>query len=106
MAAGRLRKIGGKRALKVTIVKKKRKRRGPKVTKGLMSKKLTVKMTYADTITVDAGAAAITSHVYRAASIFDPDQTAAGHQPLNRDEYALFYNNYRVLTCKIKVTPI
>ncbi len=96
-----------RRPTRVMIVKaKRRKRKGIKISKGLLHKKLIVKMTYADTITIDAGAAAISNHVYRAVSIFDPDQTGGGHQPLLHDEYQNYYANYRVLRCKIKVTPV
>jgi len=34
--------------------------------------------------------------IYRLNSIFDPDLTGTGHQPLGRDQYATFYNRYRV----------
>lgn len=45
---------------------------------------------------------------FRLNSIFSPDATGAGHQPLGRDQYAVFYNRYRVLKCKVTViaTPI
>lgn len=41
---------------------------------------------------------------YRMNSIFDPDYTGVGHQPLGHDEFAYFYNRYRVLAAKIRVT--
>lgn len=34
-------------------------------------------------------------------SIYSPDYTGAGHQPLGRDQYAVFYNRYRVIKCKV-----
>lgn len=38
-------------------------------------------------------------------SMFDPDRTGVGHQPMGFDQVAAFYENYRVVGCKIKVTP-
>jgi len=44
---------------------------------------------------------------YRANSVFDPDQTATGHQPLYFDNFAAVYNRYRVLgsIIRVKFTP-
>ncbi len=91
---------------KVQIVKAKRKRkRGPKIG-ALLKPKLMVKLRYVDTITIDPGAAAIGIHVFRANSIFDPDLTGTGHQPLLHDTYATLYDRYRVVSSKIKVRPV
>ncbi len=109
MAAGRLRKNlqTSKRVQKVQIVKPKRcrRKRGPKLGALLKPKNL-VKLNYADVITLAPGAGAIVIHQFRAASIFDPDFTGTGHQPLLHDQYALLYGRYRVISAKIKVTPI
>lgn len=37
-------------------------------------------------------------------SIYDPDQTGTGHQPMYHDQLGDLYNNYRVMGSKIKVT--
>lgn len=42
-------------------------------------------------------------YIYLLNSIFDPDYTGAGHQPMGRDTYALIYLRYRVWKCKWKV---
>lgn len=89
----------------VMVVKPKRKRRGPRITR-ILKDKTTAHLCYVDAISLDTGTAAITSHVFRCNSIFDPDFTTTGHQPLMRDEYFLLYQSYRVLSSKIKVTPI
>lgn len=47
------------------------------------------------------GAPAI--HQFQVNSIFDPDLTATGHQPLGRDDYAAFYNRYRVTGMAFRV---
>lgn len=41
--------------------------------------------------------------VYRGNSIFDPDQTGIGGQPMGRDEWGSFYRRYRVTASKITV---
>lgn len=90
----------------VKIVKKTRKKRkGPRVTR-MLKNRSTAHLRYVDTITIDAGSAAIASHVFRCNSLFDPDLTGTGHQFLMRDEYALLYGSYRVVSSKIKVTPV
>lgn len=45
-------------------------------------------------------------HAFSANNVFDPDVTGVGHQPLGRDQWALFYNHYRVVesTCNVKMT--
>lgn len=40
---------------------------------------------------------------FRANSVFDPDFTGLGHQPMNRDLYASLYDHYIVLSAKITV---
>lgn len=37
---------------------------------------------------------------YRCQSIFDPDISGVGHQPLSHDQFALLYNRYRVYGVK------
>lgn len=99
--------FGRRKVQKVVVVKPKRKRKGPKITNRLLSNKpITVKMRYVDLISLDPGAGAILSYVYRANSIFKPDFANTGHQPLTRDQWALLYNSYRVLKATIKVTPL
>jgi len=36
-------------------------------------------------------------YVYNLNSIYDPNLTGTGHQPLGRDQWASFYNRYRVI---------
>lgn len=84
---------------------RKRKRRGPKITK-LLKDKTTAHLRYVDTVSVDAGAAAIVSHVFSANGLHDPDVTGTGHQPLMYDEYKLLYGQYRVISSTCKITPV
>jgi hypothetical protein len=53
----------------------------------------------------EAVATSVTStQVWRGNSVFDPDFTGTGGQPYNFDDWAIFYNRYRVLGCRIITT--
>lgn len=43
---------------------------------------------------------------FRINSIFDPDYTGVGSQPMGRDEYAAFYERYTVYAAKIDIDVI
>jgi len=45
-------------------------------------------------------------HVFRLNSVFDPDYTGVGAQPAGFDQWAAFYNQYRVLGCMVKVSAL
>jgi len=70
------------------------------VGRGPVAKKTVVWLKYADNFS-STGAAI--DKVYRLNSIFDPDHTGTGHQPLGRDQYVNFYNRYRVLKVRMKL---
>lgn len=44
------------------------------------------------------------SHVFRANSVYDPDLTSTGHQPMGCDQMAVFFHHYTVIGFKAKVT--
>lgn len=62
-----------------------------------------VKMRYGGIVNPDAGAGSSASWVFSANSIFDPDRTGIGHQPLGHDEWANFYDHYVVIGSRITV---
>lgn len=62
-----------------------------------------VKMKYAASIDLSSGVANYVEHVFRAYSIFDPDFTGIGHQPLGHDQWQNLYARYRVLGSSISV---
>jgi len=42
-------------------------------------------------------------HQFTANSLYDPDYTGTGHQPLGFDQMMAFYDHYAVLSCEITV---
>lgn len=63
-----------------------------------------VKLRYVDSITMNASAGTVDSHVFVANSLFDPDLVLGGHQPLGFDQWSQFYNHYVVVGSKIKAS--
>lgn len=60
-----------------------------------------VKLRYSDTVSLDPGILkAPQGLAFRANSIFDPDYSGAGHQPMGHDQLGAFYNHYTVLGAK------
>lgn len=60
-----------------------------------------VKMRYADTELLTSTSGSLAVSTWRANSIFDPDFTGIGTQPLGYDQWAQFYNHYIVIGSKI-----
>jgi len=61
-------------------------------------------MKYVESFSIDPAAGSLGTTVYRANSVYDPDYTGAGHQPLGFDQMAGLYAHYRVLRSTIKIT--
>jgi len=61
-------------------------------------------MRYAQTFTANPTASAIWKNQFRANSVYDPDLTGTGHQPLGFDQWSPFYKHYKVLGAKITAT--
>jgi len=68
--------------------------------------KLLTKLRYADTYAMVSTAGTIAKQVMNINSIFDPDSTGVGHQPLYRDTYAAIYDQYAVVSATIKATYV
>lgn len=56
--------------------------------------KVSLKYHHGTALTTTSGIA--NDHIFNLNSIFDPDRTGVGHQPQGRDQWAMFYNRYRV----------
>jgi len=54
------------------------------------------KMRYADTFLVTMVGGLVIDQIFRANSLFDPDRTNVGHQPLGFDQFSPLYDHYRV----------
>ena len=76
---------------------------GPTYPNGLIAKhKYTMNKTLQATyVAGDIPGTALQS--FRTASLFDPDRTGTGHQPLFFDEMAAIYKQYRILGAKCRV---
>lgn len=64
------------------------------------------KMRYHDIISLNPGVGTTSLHLFRANSVFDPDETGVGHQPAGFDQWAARYTHYTVLGAKITVRPV
>nr|QXP07593.1 MAG: putative capsid protein [Arizlama virus] len=64
-----------------------------------------VKLRYVETITA-APAAPYDKHEFSGNSVYDPNHTGGGHQPLYYDQYSAIYSTYKVLASKIKVQMV
>lgn len=69
-----------------------------------ISKSQIVRLRYIDVIELDPVAGVPYSHVFSANSIYDPNTSGVGHQPLGHDEWQQFYSHATVLGSKIKAT--
>lgn len=65
--------------------------------------RIVVKMDYAQFNRVNSGSLTYATQIYRGNSIHDPDLTGVGHQPLSSDQWAQFYEYYRVVASWIEV---
>lgn len=63
------------------------------------------KMTYEDIKQISA-AGVSSQTLYRLCSIFDPDFTGVGHQPMGHDQWATLYGRYRVLGCSYEIHAV
>lgn len=63
-----------------------------------------VKLKYVEEIVVGANNV-MSSYIFRANSVFDPNYTGTGHQPMLYDQWTTIYSHYTVLGSTISVTP-
>lgn len=65
-----------------------------------------VTMRYCERINLVDGFVKFGQYKFRAGSIFDPNQTAVGHQPMGHDEWATLYQQYRVIGSSCEVLAV
>lgn len=90
-----------RRAIKKVVNRKRYYKRVPRNVTTMANIPRIQKLRYVDTITLSATSGAIASHLFRANSLYDPDYTATGHQPMRFDQMAAFYADYVVVGAKI-----
>ncbi len=61
---------------------------------------------YVEQIGINPAAGALGKYNFRANSVYDPNSSGTGHQPLGYDQWAAVYNHYCVMHCTIKCTFI
>lgn len=60
------------------------------------------RLRYSTNFQLASTAGAVTTWVFAANGLYDPDVTGTGHQPMGFDEMMLYYNHFCVLSCKIQ----
>lgn len=63
-----------------------------------------VKFKYFEDVSLSPATGLNTQYFFRANSLYDPNLTGVGHQPLGYDQLSVFYNHYTVVSAKITVT--
>lgn len=58
---------------------------------------------YCDQHTLTSSSGLLGTWVYRANSVYDPNYTGTGHQPMGFDQWSILYNHYTVVGAKITV---
>lgn len=79
---------------------------GNRIIRGAMNPSQMVKLRYVDTFTLNPGVGTIALHQFRANSLFDPDLTLGGHQPLGFNQWEILFDHYTVTGSKISVDLI
>lgn len=88
---------------------KRRQRRGRPYTKMMrqpVADKVMTRMNYSEVLSMSMTASGVMQTYQFRNSIFDPDVTSAGHQPLWHDQMALLYKRYRVHGIKYRFTVV
>lgn len=74
-----------------------------KGTSSLISPRLRTKMLYASEQIATTTTTTLRLYQFRSNSLYDPDLTGTGHQPMGYDQITNFYTNWRVYGVKITV---
>lgn len=86
---------------------RRRRRRGarkPHVSRTLVPYSITRRHRYVEQIQLNPGVGGLSQNVFRLNSVFDPNLTGVGHQPMGFDQYSALYERYRVKGCRVTVT--
>lgn len=58
---------------------------------------------YCDVIEIPSNNGVLAGHIFRANSIYDPDETGIGHQPMGFDQWTGLFRHYCVVGAKISI---
>jgi hypothetical protein len=61
---------------------------------------------YSETISVTNTGSLANDYQFNLNSLYDPNRTGTGHQPLGYDTWATFYNKYRVDSTEVNIQPL
>lgn len=77
-----------------------------RLSRSIVPKKMLKTFNYSEKVTMNAPLGGATaSYFYSCNSLYDPNRSAAGHQPLGFDQYlGILYDHYVVIGAKITVT--
>lgn len=80
--------------------------RGVMVYKGQpgIADRALIKLKYRDNYTLTTAIGGFAQRAWRLNSIYDPDFTGTGHQPLCYDQWQVFYKNYRVYKVDLTIS--
>lgn len=65
-----------------------------------------ITMKYASDISMVLSLGNYSGYLFRCNGLYDPDGSGGGHQPYTFDQWKVFYNKYRVVKSRIKVTAL
>lgn len=71
---------------------------------GMLGKTFKQRFRYCDQIELNATSGVPAVYSFRANSLFDPDYTGTGHQPIGFDQLMNFYTHYTVIGAKLTAT--
>ena len=71
------------------------------ITRNIVPNSKVVKLRYCTTISRNPALGVASTYIFRANSLFDPDFSSIGHQPMGFDQWATFYDHYTVVGSKI-----
>lgn len=71
---------------------------------GTLGNRYLTRFKYCDQIELNATSGVPAVHSFRINSLYDPDATATGHQPIGFDQLMPFYTHYTVIGAKLSAT--
>lgn len=99
------RKRYGAKDRKVSVYRRKRRRKSRRIPRGLFAKTTKMAFRYVDTITLNPDFGSnMAYHTFSCNGLYDPDITGTGHQPRGFDQYMQFYHHITCIGARIKCT--